>query len=294
MRKAFFVLIIIIPTLVSAQRRSKYKYEWIGGIGMTNFLGDLGGANQVGTHAFKDWRWAATRPSFTAGIRYKNSRYVGFKSALSFGMMYGDDALTKEPIRHNRNLNFRSPVLELSAQVEYYINKETQGHLYRIKNARGKKKLDLQSYAFVGVGFLWFNPQGKYKGSWVNLRPLSTEGEGLPGGPKKYSPFTMSFPFGIGAKYGLDTKWSIGMEVGLHYTLTDYIDDVHGVYYDNKAILQAKGTAAAYLADPQLGAIPSQSFTGQDRGHKWNDAFMFAMVNVNYKVMYKRRTRSKF
>ncbi|MCC6691345.1 MAG: hypothetical protein IT235_07410 [Bacteroidia bacterium] len=294
MRKTFFVLVLILPTIVFSQRRNRYKYEWIGGIGITNFLGDLGGANQVGTHLVRDWEWAATRPSFTAGIRYKNSRHIGYKAALSFGMMYGNDALTTEPVRNNRNLNFRSPVVELSTQVEFYVNKETQGRLYRIKNARGKRRLDLQGYVFGGLGFLWFNPQGKYKGSWINLRPLSTEGQGLPGGPPKYAPVTMSFPFGVGAKYGLDSKWSIGLEIGLHYTLSDYIDDVHGVYYDNATILKDKGAVAAYMADPQLGKIPSQSYAGQDRGHKYRDAFMFGMVNINYKVMYRRRTRSKF
>ncbi|MBL7893403.1 MAG: hypothetical protein JNL63_12285 [Bacteroidia bacterium] len=295
MRKIVLVLLILIPTLIFAQRRNRYKYEWIGGVGMTNFLGDLGGANQVGTHFIRDWEWAATRPSFTGGLRYKNSRYFAFKGALSFAMLYGNDNLTQEPIRRNRNINFRSPVIELSTQAEFFVNKEKQGSLYRIKNAKGARKLDLQGYLFAGVGFLWFNPQGQYKGSWVNLRKLSTEGQGLPGGPKKYSPFTMSFPFGVGGKYGLDNKWSIGLEIGLHYTLSDYLDDVSGVYYDNSKILQSKGTAAAYLADPQLGNIPSQSYTGQERGHSDHaDAFMFAVVNANYKVMYRKRTRSKF
>ena len=58
----------------------------------------------------------------------------------------------------------------------------------------------------------------------------------------------MSFPFGIGGKYGLDNKWSIGLEIGLHYTLSDYIDDVSGVYYDKKLIRQYKGDIAAYLS----------------------------------------------
>ncbi|MBI2269462.1 MAG: hypothetical protein HYU69_03795 [Bacteroidetes bacterium] len=268
MRKTLLVLLIIIPTVIFAQRRNRYKYEWIGGVGMTNFLGDLGGANQIGTHFVKDWEWSATRPSLTGGLRYKNSRYIAFKGALSFAMLYGSDNLTQEPIRRNRNINFRSPVIELSTQVEFFVNKEKQGSLYRIKNARGARRLDLQGYLFAGIGF---------------------------GGPKKYAPFTMSFPFGAGGKYGLDNKWSIGLEIGLHYTLSDYLDDVSGVYYDNNKILQAKGTAAAYLADPQLGNIPSQSLAGQERGHSNHaDAFMFAVVNVNYKVMYRKRTRSKF
>jgi len=32
----------------------------------------------------------------------------------------------------------------------------------------------------VGVGVFWFNPQGRAtNGRWYNLKPLSTEGQGL-------------------------------------------------------------------------------------------------------------------
>lgn len=298
MRRTVLIVILIIPTLLFSQRRNRYKYEWTAGIGANNFLGELGGANQVGTHGVQDWRWIQTRPAVTVGLRYKNSRYFGYKGALSFAMLSGSDANTLEPVRHNRNLSFRSPILELSLQGEFYFTKEKQGRLYRIKNTRRNKGIDLsaiQAYAFGGVGLLWFNPQAQYKGAWVNLRPLSTEGEGLPGGPKKYLPITASFPIGLGAKYTIDKIWSVGLEVGLHLTLSDYLDDVSGKYYDNKAIRDAKGDAAAYLADHQLGDTPSQSWTGQDRGHVGHkDAFVFGIINVNYKVLYRKRTRSKF
>lgn len=289
------LLLILIPTLLSAQRRrNRYRWEFVGGAGITNFLGDLGGADQIGTHAAKDWEWVALRPALSTGFRYKNSRWVGFKGVFSFGMLRGDDKLTTETFRHNRNLNFRAPLFELSAQVEGYFTKEQQGHLYRIKNARGSKKIDLQAYGFAGVGLIAFIPQGKYKSRWINLRPLSTEGEGLSGGPKKYAPVSMSFPFGVGAKYGIDKQWSVGFEMGLRYTLTDYIDDVHGFYFDNAVIKKEKGDVAAYMADPQLGEIPSQSLTGEVRGHKYKDAFIFAMFNINYKIKNYKRTRSKF
>ncbi len=210
-------------------------------------------------------------------------------------MLNGSDKYTSEPIRHNRNLNFRSKIAELSVQAEFYVNKEQQGSLYRIKNARGQKKFDVQGYLFGGLGFLFFSSQGKYNDTWVNLRPLATEGQGLPNGPKVYAPVSMSIPFGFGAKYGLDRVWSIGLEVGLHYTLTDYIDDVSGYYYDNAAIVQSKGVVAGAMADPQLGLVPSQSYAGQQRGRPdYNDAFVFGVLNVNYKVMYKKRSRSKF
>jgi hypothetical protein len=167
------------------------------------------------------------------------------------------------------------------------------------------KRKDIQAYFFGGIGAFWFDPKGKYTdGKWYSLRPLSTEGEGMPGGPRKYSPVSMCIPLGLGAKYGIDQKWGVGIEYGVRYTFTDYIDDVSGVYYDNSAILAAKGPIAAYFANPSLHAYPAgvdhypganQTATGQERGNpKYKDAYMFITLNVNYKIPYKRRTRSKF
>lgn len=295
MRKSILLLCLIVPLLVSAQKRNRYKYEWIGSIGSSHFLGDLGGADQIGTHLAADWDWRTTYPVISAGLRYKNSRFFGFKGALALGFLGGADSETKEYYRNARNIAVRTQLVELSVQAEFYFNKEQQGHLYRIKNAKGARRIDLQGYGFVGLGFVYYNAQGSYKGSWYSLRPLSTEGQGLPGGPSTYLPITMSFPFGVGAKYGIDKKWSVGLEIGLHYTLSDYLDDVSGVYYDNNVIRASKGDAAAYFADPSTVADRAQFTAGEMRGEKkWNDAYVFAMLNVNYKVMYRKRPKSKF
>ena len=169
------------------------------------------------------------------------------------------------------------------------------------------KRKDIQAYFFGGVGIFYYNPKGKYTdGNWYALRPLHTEGQGLPGGGKSYGPISVCFPLGLGAKIALDQRWSLGIEYGIRYTLTDYIDDVSGKYYDNNAIKAKYGNIAAYFADPSLLKYPAelggnasgawQSAAGQERGNpKYNDAYMFMSFNVNYKIPYKkRRTRSKF
>jgi hypothetical protein len=297
-KRLLIIFLLIIPVMVSAQRRNRYKYEFIMGLGASNFLGELGGANQVGTNFLKDFEFSATRPSAMIGVRYKNARYFGFKSALYFGMLNGNDNLTTEPFRHNRNLHFRSPIVEFSGQLEGYITKEQQGHLYRIKNAKGMKHIDMQIYGFIGIGAFYFNPQAFYAGSWVNLQPLGTEGQGLISGHKKYSRINVAVPIGIGFKYALDRKWSLGLEYGIRKTFTDYIDDVSTVYYRDTT--GSWSPAQTYLADPSLGEIQlpdgiEVTQTGQQRGDsKDKDAYMFAHVTVSYKFIYRRKTRSKF
>jgi hypothetical protein len=305
-KRLILLLLLIIPLLADAQfRRKRYKYELVFSTGATNFLGDVGGSNTVGTHFLKDFNLSVTRPNVGFGVRYKTNRYWAAKVDLLWAQVNGDDKLSKEPYRNNRNINFKSPIVELSGRLEGYFTKDQGGHLYRLKNVHGMKRKDLQAFGFIGIGAFWFNPKGQYTdGKWYALRPLGTEGQGLPGGAKTYSPVSMCIPIGLGMKWGFDQKWSIGLDYGMRYTLTDYIDDVSTRYYDNAAILKAKGPIAAYFADPSIARyppgvphFPTQDVTaaGQERGNpKYKDAYMFMCVTVNYKIPYKRRTRSKF
>lgn len=318
-KKILLPLLLIIPLLASAQYRkpkykrannfasskSKVRKEYVFALGAANFLGELGGANQIGTNFVKDLEFSMTRPSAAIGMRYKFSKRFAVKGGFYYQLVSGADRLTKEPYRNNRNLSFKSNIFELSGQLEFFITKEQQGHRYKIKNAKGMKNYDYQVYMFVGVGGFYFNPKALYNGSWVSLQPLSTEGQGLPGGPKKYSRVSLCIPYGIGAKYNLNKEWAVGLEIGIRKTFTDYIDDVSTVYYDNAALKSAKGQAAADLADPSLLNYPAelggnatgaqQTAAGQQRGDpKDKDAYMFVNVTVSYKIPNKRRTRSKF
>lgn len=316
MRKTILsLLLLLVPLFVCAQykrhnklfsvKRNKPRKEYIVGIGGANFLGELGGANQIGTHFVKDFEIVATRPSFQLAVRYRPVSMVAFKGGFYFQLISGADRLTEEPYRKNRNLSFRSPVVEISGQAEFYFTKDRLAAQYNIRNARRGKSGDFQSYAFIGVGGYFFNPQAKYNGKWVSLQPLGTEGQGLPGGPKKYSRFGLCIPYGLGAKYGINREWSIGIELGVRKIFTDYLDDVSTVYYDNALIKKERGDMAAYLADPSLHNYPEelggdasgadQTAVGQQRGDpKSKDSYMFTNITLSYKVPYRRRTRSKF
>ena len=76
------------------RKKGAYRYEVIAGFGATNFLGDLGGANQIGTHGFKDFEYVLTRPAIEAGIRFKLGPYFSVKNNLCWGIVRGDDKLT--------------------------------------------------------------------------------------------------------------------------------------------------------------------------------------------------------
>ncbi|HEX7415547.1 MAG TPA: DUF6089 family protein [Bacteroidia bacterium] len=303
MKKIFFIsLVFCFISLVSfAQVRDRYKYEFLGGIGPVGFLGDVGGGKGNGTHFLNDYNFNSTRFNINAGIRYKRISPFGFKAMLTYAMVSGSDALTDNVIRHNRNLNFRSPIVELSFQGEYYFINEKRKNLYSIGGLKSKKKKKkFAPYIFAGVGVFFYNPKEELAGKWYGLRKYHVEGQGLPGGPKQYNDVSVCIPVGLGFKYVVNKRWSIGAEFGVRKTFTDYIDGVSTRYYDKAKLLQAYGATAVALADPSLGIIkgatnPSVDGTGAQRGNpKYKDSYMFFTINVGYKFSKQHRTRAKF
>jgi len=298
-RIVLLVIILSFFTQVEAQysnRWKRYRYELIAGIGVTGFLGELGGANREGTNFLRDFEFSMTRPAVNIGLRYKILEKVSTKVVLTYGILRGDDKTTDEQFRHNRNLNFYAHVVELSGQLEYSIIKEKVGHRYNLRRVRGVKGLKLNTYLFVGAGCFWFNPYGKNPetGKWVALQPLGTEGQGEIGSREKYSRFQFAIPFGFGVKYGLDKIWSVGIEFGARKTFTDYIDDVSTTYYDNDKLAE-RDPLAAEMADPSLGNIRGQTAVNQQRGDpKDNDAYMFLLITINYKLKTTRKGLPKF
>lgn len=298
-RILLFVIAFACVYQVDAQyntRWKRYRYEVVYGIGATNFLGELGGANREGTDFIRDFEFSMTRPAVNLGLRYKLLEKLSTKVGLTYGVLRGDDKTTQERFRQNRNLNFYAHIVEFAGQMEYSIIREKVGHRYNLRRVRGLKGFKMNTYLFAGIGGFWFNPYGKHptSGKWIALQPLGTEGQGMVSSRKKYSRFQLAIPFGIGFKYGINREWSIGLEFGLRKTFTDYIDDVSTTYYDN-AELASVNQVAAEMADPSLGQVPGQTAVNQQRGDATdNDAYMFLMISFNYKLKTTRKGLPKF
>ena len=296
MRILLFGLLFVCSISLYPQSKKIKKFEFIGGIGPTGFLGDLGGSYTYGTHFIKDYNFATTRFCVNTGVRYKAYSRFAVKAMLSGAMVSGNDAYSKDEIRQNRNLNFRSPIIELSVQGEYYFINDVSKNRYSISGLRSKKKkTKLSCYLLAGIGMFYYNPQEKYGGNWYDVRKYHVEGQGMPGGPKQFSNVSLALPIGIGYREAISKRWSIGMEFGIRKTFTDYIDGVSGNYYDQAKLIKAYGPIAGALADPNLGKIDGATMAGQERGNpRYKDTYMFLTVNVGYKFTKSHRTRAKF
>lgn len=278
------------------------RHEAYFGVGASNFLGDLGGARGVGTHGIKDLKLRMTRPTIAGGYKYMLSPYISVKGSLLWGVVHGDDAVTKNEVRNNRNLSFRSVIGEAAGYVEYYPYAERVRPRYKIKGVRGNKAFSLMPYLFAGVGFTMFNPKAELNGDWIALQPLGTEGQGLAGRPDKYKRYTMSFPMGMGVKYRIDKQLALSFELSLRYTLSDYIDDVSTAYYLPDEISANYGEVAGILSDrsidPDLNGVlqyPDGRNNYLQRGDpRYNDAYMFGIFSIHYRFIKGQTFIPKF
>jgi len=209
----YLFLLLLISSFTQAQRWKRSRYEAHIGLGVANVLSDLGGADQKGTHFIKDMELSQTRPVIYGGIRYKIKEKIAIKLNLNYAWLRASDELTTYRGRENRGITTKTSMLEFSLQAEYSIIKEKLGSRYTFMNINSFSLTSVNTYLFAGFGGFYFNP----KSTTTNTQP-----SGIVDG---YSNIALAFPFGIGFKYGLSRNSALGLEYGLRYTTSDYIDN---------------------------------------------------------------------
>ncbi len=299
------LLLVLSLVLAASTARGQYfrnsnywkthRNELTIGLGISNFLGELGGRNQIGSPFIWDLELSQTKPAVSIGHRYYTGEKMAVRTNFTYGILAGNDNLTTEVFRQNRNLNFKSDVFELQIVYELHFFTEQLGHVYDLRGVKGEKSSRVGLYLFAGVGGFYFNPKSLLNGTYVELRPLGTEGQGLPGGPDEYNNFQFCIPMGFGVRKALSKQWSAGLELQYTKTFTDYIDDVSGVYFDNSVLAAERGDLAAYLADPSLDKVPGQTNTGAQRGDSSDlDAYLFLKAQFHYKLYKFKGTGKKY
>ncbi len=268
MKKLILFLFLIFWSSYSPAQPKIPKTKELGiMLGASGYAGELNPYNQFSK---------LMRPA--GGLVYRkaiNRRYA-LKSTLLYGSIRGDDAQTKNAFQKNRNLNFKSILLEISGQIEFNFLP------YEI----GNPEFAWSPYIFCGLSGFYFNPKGNQDGTWRELRPLSTEGQGVVPGKKSYLRTQLSFPFGLGLKANMGKNFAFSMEVGLRRTFTDYLDDVSGIYPDQKALGIAKGPTAVLYSDPGLNQNIDNDF--RQRGNSQNkDWYSFSGVMITYYLRKK-------
>lgn len=247
---ALLVLSSYLPSYSQFSESSSFFEAGIT-VGPSNFLGDLGGRYGRGTTFLKDNNFQMTKFMVGGYLTYQPSEWLGFRLALNFGSIAGDDAIIKgkgglEEARKIRNSNFKSQIQEAFLAAEIYPTvffEYEPSDLYR----------KIRPYGLIGVGVFRFNPMGQDRtnGNWVALKPLRTEGQGFAQFPDRpeYKLTQINIPMGVGVKYFASETFSVAMEVVHRKTFTDYIDDVSKDYIDPALFYANLPASMAQLAE---------------------------------------------
>jgi hypothetical protein len=211
------------------------------------------------------------------GISYKyfmNPR-VGIRFGANYTRLTGADSLSDIPVNIARNLRFETGLFEMHGGLE--IN------LLPIDKDRAK----VSPYVFGGIAVFYYNPYTDgVDGEKVYLRPLSTEGQGIPTYPdrKQYNLVNVAFPIGGGMKYFFGKTLVITTELGFRYTTTDYLDDVSKSYVDQNELMAYRSQQSVDLAfrgdevKNFEGKYPEYKFQRGDS--KANDWYWFGGITV--------------
>lgn len=264
-------------------------------VGAMNCLTDIGGAKGIGKRFVKDLNLGKTNVCGGIFINaiYKNA--VALRLEGTFGnISANDNVLSKvSPFdiayqRYNRNTNFRSKISEVSLMLELhplfiFIN-------YQDRESDPPK---LSPYLLAGVGYYSFNPQSQLKnGSWVDLQPLSTEGQGFTKYTdlKTYKLQQMNFPIGLGLKYELSDLVNLRGEFLYRVLQTDYLDDVSTTYSDplwyTDYFTGTKLSNALEMRDRQIDKVTGPG--GKRGSPKQKDAYFTMNLKLSLNIGRQR------
>lgn len=328
MKKIILLLITVFFLKVSY---SQWSPEVGLSVGATHFFGDLGNERYFPFHSTR-WGNMVTFRNFLNNPAWSGvvNRTFDVEARLSYHRIGYDETTpianykSYELRNYGRGLSFRNDVIGFSSHVTltHYRNKFIP--LY---------KQTVAFYIFAGIGIYYSNPKAdlfrgeidinnRYyfwsdgttrdqhestgKGNIIEkdgvyettLRDWYNEGQGAgdefsSGGT--YSQWNLSFPFGVGLKYGIDKRWTLSAEMSVYNFTTDFIDDVSDSYATYQEIMNTfpndpvKQELAIYISDPTgkgTNGVPGPA-TSPRGNPKKNDMFSYVGIELSYRFSGK-------
>lgn len=270
--KSLLFSLLLVPGFLKAQR---WHINLTGGV--SNYSGDLQASNYTFDQSFF---------AYGVGVQYDITRNFSVLSNINIFKVGASDQYNNPDLVF-RNLSFQNNITEWNLMAEYTFLDITQ------------KKFS--PFIFGGIAIFHNNPYAyDTLGEKVYLKPLSTEGEGLPQypGQKPYNQTQFSIPVGAGIKFRVSESVVLAYEIGFRKTFTDYIDDVSTYYVDQAVLQNAKGPLAvemAYRANELKGGNQTYPPSGTKRGNpKINDYYYYTGIRVSIALInYKTYDRGR-
>ena len=240
--------------------------------GVSSYIGELNVWRDIDKWSWREMNQFNTDWGVLARYNY-NSRW-SFRLDYTHGKVRASDAYAAW--RPDAQLNFQTTINDISLMAEFNFLDYYTGH---IQNT-------VSPYIFAGVSGFLFSPHPFTQNDDVDKTELlltdkksgitKSQTEGV-----VCYPYSFSIPFGVGCKLSLTKHLAATVEWRMHYTFTDYLDDVSGVYP-----IEDENNKHAIVAGYDL-VDPSGKFeAGQQRGNsQTNDWFGFINLSLTWKFV---------
>jgi Domain of unknown function (DUF6089) len=254
--KYLLILFIIVGTTINVKAQ---KYEVGVMAGESYYYGDIINDLQLKTISYSGGIFVRQHINENLAIKY-------FGGTCHIN---GADSLSTSAYQRHRNLSFWADVYEVSAQVEYSFVKDiTRGRFVRNR---------FIPYAFVGLGAFYFmNYAYDPSKAVTKLWQLGTSGT-------IYNNYAFCIPFGAGIRFKITSKVCIGLEIGVRYTSTSWLDDVGGPtsFYAPKSQLQYE--ASKVMSDRSIDQ--AYLYSGKQRGKiSTEDVYVMGGLTLSYRL----------
>lgn len=207
------IALVLFSSSAVAQRWKISRLEISGGLTTLNYFGDIGGSASSSTFmGLGDFSLSSTRPGVNIGAQYRMGNRFYLQGTYNFGFITQSDVGSKNEAR---NYAFSTMINEVAVQGLFYIIRESdEPYFYSdLQTRKGfvQYKQPISVYAFAGVGGLFYKVTAK---------------DSFDGSPRFNDSETVSavVPVGIGIKYALFPRVSVGAELGGRYVFSDLID----------------------------------------------------------------------
>ncbi len=261
----FFLIVTLLFSFSTRGQQFKPNTEIGLLLGASYYLGDLNT-----TH------FNQPLPCLGLIIRRNIDKRFVYKAELMYLNLKSDERKSEDTIAFNRGLHFRSPVYELSGQLEFNF----------LPYQPGNSLYTWTPFIYTGISLFHYNPQAEnIDGEWVDLQELGTEGQGTTTFPEreKYSLIQFAIPIGGGVKIAVNESFNIVLEYGARKTFTDYLDDVSTTFVGNGSqypVEMINQENSIEMSDPN-----STHFKDDQRGNPdKKDWYSFAGITLSFKL----------
>jgi opacity protein-like surface antigen len=190
-RSLIFLSLLILSSALSGQEAKKWRHTW------TEIVLDGGTMKMLSDMDKNQWALAGS-----AGLRFKVQKYWTVSVTATYSSLSGS-----EP---DSSFSYHTWLVAPSMRAEYHFFNRKERTLGYNRRELILWEPKMTGYALVGIGGIYFHPEPG--GDLVNQYS------------DDFPTFRHAYVLGLGYKYSLNNRFSVGIETGYQFTGTDYLD----------------------------------------------------------------------